>query len=116
MHQENQSLAGHSVMVVNCSEAADIGHSAELVGLPRAIVTSVYDWEFVIDHIRMLLSSITTNGGSVQRLLPNVWNVIDINRQTTIISCTQNIGLYRECLHKSIDEVPEGVAVCGEII
>ena len=28
-----------------------------------------------------------------------------------IISCTQNIGLYRECLHKSIDEVPEGVAV-----
>lgn len=100
-------FARHSI--VECSEAADTGHSAEIVGLPRVMIPSVYDWEFAINHIRLILSSITTNGGIIQPLLPNVCN-IGINGQTMMLSCTQSIALYRACLHKSIDKVPEHVA------
>ena len=111
MHQSyhhQSTLARHSV--VQCSEDADPGHTAELVGLPRSSIPLEYDWEFAAEHIRLLLSSIARSGGRIHSLLPNVWT-IDICGQTMMISCTQNIGCYRACLHKSIDEVPESVAM-----
>ena len=110
VHQDNHhqsTLARHSI--VQCSEEADPGHTAELVGLPRSTIPLVYDWEFAINQITLLLSSIA-GSGRIQSLLPNVWT-IDICGQTMMISCTQNIGCYRACLYKSIDEVPESVAM-----
>ena len=89
--------------------AADTSHPAELVGLPRDTIPSGDDEKFAANQIGLLLHLITRSGGRVQALSPNVW-IIDIYGQTMIVSCTQSSEYYRTCLRESI-EIPKSVAM-----